>query len=79
MTGLYVSITPDGKIKRHLSTEHGEVPLEDTTIFGELISLTDKTFLDICIYIKGVLFSTFGSGSYEAGAIYLRRMTDTNL
>ena len=30
MIGLYVSFTPEGKIKRHLSAEMGEVPLEDT-------------------------------------------------
>ena len=47
MTGLYVSITPDGKIKRHLSTEHGEVPLKDTTVSDELISLTDCPLWEI--------------------------------
>ena len=55
MTGLYVSITPDGKIKRHLSTEHGEVPLEDTTIFGELISLSEKSYLKSVEFAEGLL------------------------
>lgn len=55
MTGLYVSITPDGKIKRHLSTEHGEVPLKDTTVSDELISLTDCPLWEIYSFIKGAL------------------------
>ena len=52
MIGLYVSFTPEGKIKRHLSTEMGEVPLEDTTVSSELIALIDRDFLDICVFIK---------------------------
>ena len=50
MTGLYISLAPDGKIKRYLSTEKGEVPLSDTDICEELISLTD---LDSC-YLYGI-------------------------
>ncbi len=45
MTGLYVSISPDGRIKKHLSTENGEVQLKDTTISDELIALTEMSFL----------------------------------
>lgn len=45
MTGLYVSTSPDGKIKKHLSTENREVPLKDTTISEELIALTEMSFL----------------------------------
>ena len=45
MTGLYVSISPDSKIKQHLSTENGEMPLKDTTISEELIALTEMSFL----------------------------------
>ena len=43
--GLYITLLPDGKIKRYLSTEKGEVPLSDTGICDELISLTE---LDSC-------------------------------
>ena len=45
MTGLYVSISPDGRIKKYLSTESGEVPLKDTTISDELIALTQTSYL----------------------------------
>ena len=73
MVGLYVSVTTDGKIKRHLSTADGEVPLEDIILFDELIALADKDFLSLCAYIKDVLLETFGFGSCAEGADYLQR------
>ena len=45
----------NGKIKRHLSTEHGEVPLEDTTVFSELISLSEKSYLKPAEFAEGLL------------------------
>lgn len=39
--GLYISLLPAGKVKRHLSSDLGEMPLPDTTIAEELISLTE--------------------------------------
>lgn len=44
MTGLHISITQDGGIKKHLSTQNGEVQLPETTISEELIQLTDNGF-----------------------------------
>ena len=73
MVGLYVSVTTDGKIKRHLSTADGEVSLEDIILFDELIALADKDFLSLCAYIKDVLLETFGFGSCAEGADYLQR------
>ena len=55
MTGLYVSISPDGKIKKHLSTENGEVQLKDTTISDELIVLTEMSFLKTSRFIKELM------------------------
>ena len=40
-TGLYISLLPAGKVKRHLSSDLGEMPLPDTTIAEELIALTE--------------------------------------
>lgn len=40
-TGLYISLLPAGKVKRHLSSDLGEIPLPDTTITEELIALTE--------------------------------------
>ena len=42
MDGLYVSITPEGKLKRHLSVRNREVPLEDTTAGNELIQFVEE-------------------------------------
>lgn len=39
--GLYISLLPGGKIKRHLSSDFGEMPLPDTSIEDELIALTE--------------------------------------
>ena len=39
--GLYVTINPDGKIKKHLSTKDGEVPFPDVSITDELIEFAE--------------------------------------
>lgn len=41
--GLYVTLSPQGHIKKHLSTFLGEMPFEDTTIAEELIQFSEKT------------------------------------
>lgn len=41
--GLYVTLDPQGHIKKHLSTFLGEMPFEDTTIAEELIQFSEKT------------------------------------
>jgi hypothetical protein len=53
--GLYISLLPGGKIKRHLSADFGEMPLPDTTIADELIALTERdsnTVLDELHMVK---------------------------
>lgn len=40
--GLYVTVTPEGIIKRHLSTKKGEVPLDNISIADELIQFSEK-------------------------------------
>ena len=42
LDGLYVSITPEGKLKRHLSVRNREVPLEDTSVGAELIRFVEE-------------------------------------
>ena len=44
-TGLYVTLAPDGTIKRHLSTITEEMLLPDTTVAEELIQFSEKCFL----------------------------------
>lgn len=50
--GLYVSLLPDGTIKKHLITDCEEVPLEDTTIAEELIRLSEQDHIDLYKAIK---------------------------
>ena len=40
--GLYISLLPNGKIKRCLSSDRGEIPLQDITIADELVALTER-------------------------------------
>lgn len=40
--GLYISLLPGGKIKRHLTTDRGEMPLPDIAIADELVALTER-------------------------------------
>lgn len=47
LTGLYISITADGKIKKHISTLNGDVQLPDTTVSEELISFAEESFTRI--------------------------------
>lgn len=42
--GLYVTLMPDGKLKRRLCTLTEETPLRDTTIAEELIQLTERQY-----------------------------------
>ena len=50
--GLYISLLPDNKVKRHLSTRSGEVPLPDTTIADELIQLSEQNHVHLYQAIK---------------------------
>ena len=52
--GLYITLLPGGKIKRHLSTRKGEVPLEDTTIGDELIRLSECNHVHLYGAIKEI-------------------------
>ena len=43
--GLYVTISPDGKIKKYLSTRDGEVLFPDVSISDELIEFAEQNYL----------------------------------
>jgi hypothetical protein len=55
--GLYISLTPDGTIKRHLIAGGKEIPLSDTTIAEELIQVTERNFS----YLSAVLLTLYES------------------
>jgi len=52
--GLYIRLLPDGTIKRRLVTILGEVPLEDTTLAEELITLNDTNNVPMYQAIKEI-------------------------
>ena len=43
--GLYVTITPDGIVKKYLSTRDGEVPFPDVSVADELIAFAEENYL----------------------------------
>ena len=53
--GLYVTISPDGKIKKHLSTKDGEVPFPDLSIADELIDLSERNYIFLFLYRGNLL------------------------
>ena len=42
--GLYVSVSPEGKLKRDLAALTGKVPLEDSTVEREIIEFSELDF-----------------------------------
>ena len=50
--GLYVTLLPDGKIKRYLRTDGHNIPLEDATIVEELIYLSEQDHIQLYQMIK---------------------------
>ena len=52
--GLYITLSLDGKIKRHLQTTGSKIPLEDTTIAEEIISLSEKNHIHLYQSIKEI-------------------------
>lgn len=55
--GLYVTLSPNGKIKRHLNARGKEIPLSDTTIAEELLQLTERNFA----YLSAVIMTLYES------------------
>lgn len=49
--GLYVVLSPNGKLKRHLIVGNKEMPLCETTIAEEVIQLTEHNFADLSAVI----------------------------
>lgn len=53
--GLYVTISPDGKIKKYLSSKDGEVPFPDLSIADELIDLSERNYIFFYLYRGNLL------------------------
>lgn len=52
--GLYITLSPEGKIKRYLHADYTKIPLEDTTIAEELIGLTEQNHIHFYQAIKEI-------------------------
>lgn len=52
--GLYITLSPDGKIKRYLRADHTRIPLADTTIAEELIGLAEQNHVHFYQAIKEI-------------------------
>ena len=53
--GLYVTINPDGKIKKHLSTKDGEVLFPELSVADELIELSEQNYISLYLYRGNLL------------------------
>ena len=55
--GLYIELSPNGTIKRHLIAKGKEMPLSDTTMAEELIQVTERNFA----YLSAVIMTLYNS------------------
>lgn len=55
--GLYIELSPNGTIKRHLIAKGKEIPLSDTTMAAELIQVTERNFE----YLSAVIMTLYNS------------------
>ncbi len=74
--GLYVSLLADGTIKKHLSTKARDVYFDDTTIGEELISFSERDYIFMPMYRKGICMIACGSRSKDF--TYLNAITEAN-
>lgn len=56
--GVYVSITPDGKLKRDLAAISGKVSLANTTIEDEIITFSELDFGPYATVVDLIITST---------------------
>jgi hypothetical protein len=52
--GLYVTVSPDGTIKKHLSTRAGKVSFPDRSVAEELILFSEQDYVFLAMYRKGL-------------------------
>lgn len=62
--GLYVTISPDGIIKKYLSTRDGEVPFPDVSVADELIHFAEQNNLFL-FHVRRNLFRMIAKSSSD--------------
>lgn len=56
--GLYVSVTPDGKLKRDLVSITGKVSFQDTTVEDKIITFSELDFEPYATVVDLIITST---------------------
>lgn len=64
--GLYISLSPDGTIKRYLRDGGSKIPLDNTTIAREIINLLEQNHVHLYQAIKEI-WSVAGRTSDVSG------------
>lgn len=62
--GLYVTVSPDGTIKKHLSTRAGKVSFPDRSVAEELILFSEQDYVFLAMYRKGLCCYACENGTY---------------
>lgn len=62
--GLYVTVSPDGTIKKHLSTKDGEVTFPERSIAEELIAFSEQDYVFLAMHRKGLCCYACGDAAY---------------
>lgn len=66
--GLYVTVSPDGTIKKNLSTKDGEVTFPDQSITEELLAISRRDYIYLVIHRKNLCCLINGPDS-DSGVI----------
>ena len=84
--GLYITLSPDGKIKRYLRDGGSKIPLDDTTIAMEIINLSEQNHIHLYQAIKEIwaLAGRTGDDGHNlefaiAMETFLRRLRKENM
>lgn len=74
--GLYVTVSPDGTIKKYLSTKSGEVSFPDRSVAEELISFSEQDYVFLAMYRKELCCYACGNGTYPKVVKAVKRVSE---
>ena len=74
--GLYVTVCPDGTIKKYLSTKAGKVSFPDRSVAEELISFSEQDYVFLAMYRKELCCYACGNGTYPKVVKAVKRVAE---
>lgn len=74
--GLYVTVSPDGTIKKYLSTKSGEVSFPDRSVAEELISFSEQDYVFLAVHRKALCCYACGNGTYPKVVKAVKRVSE---